>query len=56
MTVPAARPYEEAKLESFRRDLAYAAAYLSSVLADGDSEEIVVALRQVGTAFGMAAL
>lgn len=52
MTVPAARPHAKAKIESFRRDSAYAAEYLNAVLADGDQEEVMVTLRQLASAFG----
>ncbi len=46
------RPHEEAKVESFRNDPAYAAEYLNAVLEDGDQEEIMVTLRQLAQAFG----
>jgi probable addiction module antidote protein len=49
------RPYrrhEEAAIESFRKDPAFAAEYLNSVLEDGDQEEIMLALRRMSTAFG----
>jgi probable addiction module antidote protein len=52
MMTRTARPHEEAKIESFRRDPAYAAEYLNTVLADGDQEEVMVTLRQLATAFG----
>ena len=47
-----ARPHEEAKVESFRKDPAYAAAYLNAVLADGDEEEVIATLRYLAKAFG----
>ena len=47
-----ARPHEEAKVESFRKDPAYAAEYLNAVLADGDQEEFMVTLRYLAQAFG----
>ena len=47
-----ARPHEEAKVESFRKDPAYAAEYLNAVLADGDQEEVMVTLRYLAEAFG----
>jgi probable addiction module antidote protein len=46
------RPHEEAKIESFRKDPAYAAEYLNAVLADGDQEEVMVTLRYLAQAFG----
>ena len=47
-----ARPHEEAKIESFRKDPVYAAEYLNAVLADGDQEEVMVTLRYLAQAFG----
>jgi DNA-binding phage protein len=47
------RTHDEAKIESFRRDRAYAAQYLDAVLADGDQEEVMVTLRQLVEALGM---
>jgi len=50
------KPYvshEEATIESFRKDPAYAAEYLNAVLEDGTQEELMLALRRVGSAFGM---
>ena len=46
------RSHEEATIESFRRDPEFAAEYLNAVLADGDQEELLVALRRVAAAFG----
>ncbi len=46
------RSHEEATVESFRRDPEFAAEYLNTVLADGDQEELMLALRRVATAFG----
>ena len=47
-----ARSHEEAKVESFRKDPAYAAEYLNAVLADGDQEEVMLTLRYLAQAFG----
>ncbi len=41
-----------ARLESFRKDPEFAAEYLNAVLADGDQEELMVALRYMAEAFG----
>lgn len=46
------RSHEEATIESFRKDSAFAAEYLNAVLADGDQEEVMVALRRLSQAFG----
>ena len=48
------RSHEEAKIESFRKDPAYAAEYLNAVLADGDQEEVMLTLRYLVQAFGGA--
>jgi probable addiction module antidote protein len=48
----ATRSHEQATVESFRRNPAYAAEYLNSVLEDGDQDELMVALRRVADAFG----
>jgi probable addiction module antidote protein len=48
----ASRSHEEATVESFRRDPSFAAEYLSGVLADGDEQELMVALRRVTEAYG----
>ena len=48
----ATRGHEEATVESFRKDPAFAAEYLNSVLEDGDQEELMLALRRMATAFG----
>lgn len=50
-TVPF-RSHEEATIASFRKDSAFAAEYLNAVLADGDQEEVMVALRRLSQAFG----
>ena len=49
---PAARSHEEATVESFRRNPRFAAEYLDAVLADGDQEELLTALRYMARAFG----
>ena len=49
---PASRSHEDATVESFRRDRKFAAAYLDQVLADGDQQELMLALRRLSEAFG----
>jgi probable addiction module antidote protein len=49
---PAHRGHDEATLESLGKDSAFAAEYLSAVLADGDVEELLLALRRAAQAFG----
>jgi probable addiction module antidote protein len=49
---PASRSHEQATVESFRRDGKLAAAYLDEVLADGDQDELMLALRRLSDAFG----
>ena len=49
---PASRSHEAATVESFRRDRKLAAAYLDQVLAEGDQEELMLALRRLSEAFG----
>lgn len=49
---PASRSHEDATVESFRRDPKFAAEYLDAVLADGDQEELLIALRYMAKAFG----
>lgn len=46
------RSHEAATVESFRRDPRFAAEYLNAVLADGDQEEIMLALRRLSNACG----
>lgn len=46
------RSHEEATVESFRKDPAFAAEYLNCVLEDGDQEELMLALRRMSKAFG----
>jgi DNA-binding phage protein len=45
------RSHKAAAVESFRKDPAYAAEYLNAVLADGDQEEIMLALQRLSEAF-----
>jgi probable addiction module antidote protein len=46
------RAHEEATIESFRKDPAFAAEYLNAVLEDGDQAELMLALRYMAQAFG----
>jgi probable addiction module antidote protein len=46
------RSHEAATVESFRKDPQFAAEYLNAVLADGDQEEVMLALRRLSQAFG----
>ena len=46
------RSHEQATVESFRKDPAFAAEYLNSVLEDGNQEELMLALRRMSEAFG----
>jgi len=39
-------------VESLRKDTQFAAAYLNAVLADGEQEEVMLALRRLSQAFG----
>ena len=41
------RSHEEATIESFRKDPAFAAEYLNAVLEDGDQEELMLAIHAV---------
>jgi len=43
---------ESATIESFKDDPEYAVVYLNAVLADGDQEELLLALRRMAAAFG----
>jgi len=43
---------EAATADSFRRDPAFAAAYLEAVLEDGDQQELLIALKHLARAFG----
>lgn len=49
---PASQSHEQATVESFRKHPKFAAQYLDAVLADGDRQEIMTALRYVADAFG----
>ncbi|HEV8717027.1 MAG TPA: addiction module antidote protein [Candidatus Binatia bacterium] len=49
---PPSRSHEAATVESFRKDPLLAAEYLNAVLADGDQEEVLLALRRLSKAFG----
>ena len=49
---PASRSHEDSTVASFRRDRKYAAAYLDQVLADGDQQELMLALRRLSEAWG----
>jgi len=46
------RDHAVATIEGFRKDPGFAAEYLNAVLADGDQEELMVALRYMANAFG----
>lgn len=46
------RRHDEATIESFRKDPAFAAEYLNTVLEEGDQEELLLALRYIAKAFG----
>jgi probable addiction module antidote protein len=52
LKAPPSRSHEAATVESFRKDPTYAAEYLNTVLADGDQEELLLALRRLSRAFG----
>ena len=49
---PASRSHVDATVESFRQDPKFAAEYLDAVLADGNQEEVLMALRYMAKAFG----
>ncbi|MBI3799015.1 MAG: addiction module antidote protein [Deltaproteobacteria bacterium] len=49
---PPSRSHEAATVESFHKDPLFAAEYLNAVLADGDQEEVLLALRRLSKAFG----
>jgi probable addiction module antidote protein len=48
----ASRSHDAATVDSLGADPAYPAAYLDAVLADGDQQEIMLALRRLSDAFG----
>lgn len=50
--VAVSRDHEGAMIESLRSDPEFAAAYLDSVLEDGDQEEFLLALRRLSEASG----
>jgi len=50
--IPVSRSHDEATVESLGKDAAFAAEYLSAVLADGDVDELLMALRRVAQARG----
>ena len=49
------KAHEDATIESFRKDPAFAAEYLNAVLEDGDQTELLTALRYMAEAFGEVA-
>jgi len=49
---PASRSHEDATVESFRKNPAFAAEYLNTILEDGDQEELMLALRRMSEVFG----
>jgi DNA-binding phage protein len=49
------RPHDDAMAETFSKDPALAAEMLTAILADGDREELLVALRQIARAKGSMA-
>ncbi len=49
---PASRSHEDATVESFRKNPAFAAEYLNAIFEDGDQEELMLALRRMSQAFG----
>lgn len=49
---PPYRSHEVATVESMRKDSKFAAEYLNAVLAEGDQEELMIALRYMAQAFG----
>jgi probable addiction module antidote protein len=46
------RAHDEAMAEVFRNDPAYMVELLNSILEDGDTGELLIALRQMSKAFG----
>ena len=48
----ASRDHDSATIESLRADPDFAAAYLDAILADGDQEEFLLALRRLSEASG----
>lgn len=52
MKYAASHSHEDATIQEFKDKPHEAAAYLSAVLADGDQEEVLLALRRIASAFG----
>jgi probable addiction module antidote protein len=50
--MPKSKSHRLATIESFRKDPAFAAEYLNTVLGDGDQKEVMDALRYMAEAFG----
>ena len=48
----ASHSHEEATVESFRKNPAFAAEYLNTILEEGDQEELLLTLRRMSQAFG----
>ncbi len=48
----ASRSHEDATVDSIRKDPAFAAEYLNSVLEDGDQKELMLVLRRMANALG----
>jgi probable addiction module antidote protein len=46
------RAHDDAMADIFRSDPAYAVELLNNILADGDTGELLIALRQLSKAFG----
>lgn len=44
--------HDDAVVEMFRVDPAFAAEFLNQVLADGDQKELLIAMRRIAAAFG----
>lgn len=51
---PLSRPHEESVIELLRENAEFRTKYLNDVLADGNREEILLAMRRIAEAFGMA--
>ena len=46
------RAHDEAMAELFQEDPAFATQYLNDILEEGDQADLLIALRQMATAFG----
>ena len=46
------RTHDDAMAELFREDPAFATEYINNVLADGNQEDLMIALRQVAASVG----